>query len=87
MPYIKQYERESYDSEIESLVQSLGRNGFHPGHFVYIVYKLALRWWEATGSFSDIAEIRGALMSVLSELDRREFFDYEDQKIKENGDI
>lgn len=86
MPYIDQKVRELYDLPIKDLMWRLDHTSSSEaaGAFTYIVYKLLQRfnrhfWHRALGI--------GCLICAILEIYRREHAPYEDQKIKENGDV
>jgi hypothetical protein len=58
------------------------------GELTYVFYKLALNYFRRNGGrFQQIAEVRAALVSALSEFDRRVASPYEDEAIERNGDV
>jgi len=87
MPYIKSEDRPRYESGLDDLGFCFESSGYIAGHVTYVIFVMLARWWEWNKSYDTIAKIRGCLAGVLSELDRRYFFPYEDQKIQENGDV
>jgi len=78
MPYIPEYERDSTDT-------SLGPNSV--GQLTYVLYKTCVDYLEEPARFADYAEVLGALEATKLELYRCRIAPYEDEKIKENGDI
>lgn len=87
MPYIRQKNREYYENTLSELIKLLGMKGWQAGEVTYVVYCIVLNWFSASPGYRTICAIRGMLSGVLSEFDRKEAFPYEDEKIKENGDI
>ena len=87
MPYIKQEDRELYDERLDDLCFALEEDGYDPGAVTYVMYKLVARWFEHNPKYKSIALIRGVLLGTISEFDRRIAAPYEDEKIKENGDV
>lgn len=88
MPYIKQGKRQNYDALINELSYMLKVYGDNTcGDVTYVLYKLVAQVFEDYPCYQRIAEVRAALIGTLSEFDRRYAFPYEDQKIKENGDV
>jgi len=90
MPYIKQERREIYDQEIDLLVDNVidsEEDGSisRAGDFTYIVYRLAKSLF--TGSYFRRALGMGCLLCCILELYRKSHAPYEDEKIKENGDV
>jgi hypothetical protein len=87
MPYITQEDREEYDGALDELGLVLDEHEYIAGHVTYVIYRMLARWFKKYPCYNTIAHIRGCLAGILSELDRRYFFPYEDKKIKENGDV
>jgi hypothetical protein len=82
MPYIKEDEREKYDN-IVNLILELSGNEI-TGKLNYILYKLAKEYCII---YEDYRNFIGELESAKLEIYRRLVARYENQKIKENGDI
>jgi len=93
LPYIKKEDREYYDHFINSLCELLKYNkGYkgspiNPGHLNYVITRLCKFTFEEKPCYSSIATITGVLENVKQELYRRQFSEFEDEKIKENGDL
>jgi hypothetical protein len=87
MPYITQENRKLYKDDLDDLCFALEEQGYPEGDVTYVLYVILARWFKHLPGYSAIADIRGCLAGTLSELDRRFFFQYEDKKIKENGDV
>lgn len=86
MPYIKPEDRKLYEPELTGLCRKL--NPDSKGDLTYLTYALALARVEKLGrGYTNISESIGALIDAAEELRRRELFDYEDKKIRENGDV
>lgn len=80
MPYIKARQRELL----------LGDDKFpeNPGELNYMLSRLCQIYWQYNGhSYQNINDIIGALEGAKMEFYRRVVVPYEDQKIKENGDV
>jgi hypothetical protein len=59
-----------------------------PGDLNYAITTLCLDWLAETGkSYADYNTVVGVLESAKLEFYRRAVAKYEDQKIKENGDV
>jgi hypothetical protein len=69
------------------MLQTLEVRGFPAGEVTYLIYRVCLRWWTTKPCFATVASIRGCLLSVLAELDRVIFGEYEQKKLLENGDV
>lgn len=79
MPYITKKER-------EALV--LGRPLENAGQLNYCISVLILAYLETKGmKYQTLNDIIGALEGAKAEFYRRVVIPYEDQKMKENGDI
>lgn len=58
------------------------------GELNYAITLLLIKYWEEKGaSYQTINDIHGAASGALHEFQRRVVGKYEDQKIKENGDV
>jgi hypothetical protein len=79
MPYIKQYLRD----EIEN-----GSIPIDAGQLNYVITSLCNLYLEEIGkTYTSINEVVGVLECAKLELYRRIAAPYEDEKIKENGDV
>jgi len=87
MPYIKQHLRNQYDPYINDIAYALERNEWNVGDVTYVIYMIIVNWFLSNKRYSTIASIRGMLDGCRSEFDRQFAFPYEDEKIKENGDV
>ncbi len=92
MPYIKREEREVYDPQIEALIEQLTHFGENKppavGHVNYVISKLIWGIFEKLGpSYTLGNNLVGVVECVKQEFYRRQLAEYEDEKIKENGDI
>ncbi len=85
MPYIKQEKREEFEK--------VGKSGHNPrtevaGELNYELTLKCLKYLKIHGtSYATINNIVGALECCKLELYRRLAAPYEDEKIKENGDV
>ena len=87
MPYITKEERTPFDRPISTILKTLSENKFHSGAVTYVIYRIVHRIFLNDQRYETIARIRGILLGVLDEFNRRLAHPYEDLKIKENGDI
>ncbi len=81
MPYIKQERR-------DELKVSGGPET--PGELNYAITMLLIEYWHRSplpGNYTRINDIVGACCCAMHEFERRIVGKYEDQKIKENGDV
>jgi len=90
MPYIKQEERERFNPHIGDILRSLtlrlGRQ-YTSGELNYIISSIVWTLFDENPSYTKGNELVGVLECVKQEFVRRKLNPYEDQKIKENGDI
>lgn len=82
MPYIKQDERKKMD-RIVNLMAILGVEA--KGDLNYILYKFCKHC--ITPSYNNFKNYCGELRQCATEIERRILAPYEDEKIKENGDV
>lgn len=90
MPYIKKEDRKKFDSIIEDVVDALTEHGFSPvksGDINYVFSKVIWNIFDKNPSYTLGNNLVGVLECVKQEFLRRRLNLYEDQKIKENGDI
>jgi len=84
MPYIKKVERAFFDEQLDDL----GLHRMDKGDLNYCVTKLALYYIKVHGkSYTNISDATSALVDAADEIKRRLLGPYENQKIKENGDL
>lgn len=86
MPYIEKENRKKYDKPVNEILDLLDEVGGHTaaGPFTYVVYRL-LKYWS--GRYWMRALGIGCLVCAILEMYRKEHGPYEDEKIKENGDV
>ena len=83
MPYITQERR-------AALAHTLTPKPDTPknaGELNYVITMLLLQYWREHGRYQAINDISGACTEALAEFRRRIVPKYEDQKIRENGDV
>ncbi len=88
MPYIPKDSRAEYDDEIDSLIQKLRDwdNDILSSHLTYVFFRLAAII-GAGEPYARMAVVRSALHEAYDEFRRRFMNEYEDEKIKQNGDV
>ncbi len=88
MPYISKDSRIEYDDEIDELAIKLNEldNDMLSGHLNYIFFRLA-GILCSDESYARMAVVSSALSEAQAEFRRRVMAPYEDEKIKENGDV
>ncbi|MBU1091281.1 hypothetical protein KKA27_00175 [Patescibacteria group bacterium] len=86
MPYIEKKRRSFCDPSINRLLETWGYMKVTDvaGEFTYVVYRL-LKYFS--GKFWMRALGIGCLVCAMLEMYRKEHAPYEDQKMKENGDV
>lgn len=79
MPYIKQIDR----TEVE-----MGKANKSAGELNYLITRIIqAQWINSARRYQDINDILGALEGAKAEFYRRIVVPYEENKIKENGDV
>ncbi len=85
MPYIKQSTRQAYSQFLDEL-DSI--TIVTPGELNYLFTKIAKHYIYAKGiSYTAINDVVGALEGAKLEFYRKTVSEYEEEKIKENGDV
>ncbi len=87
MPYIKKEARTPYDPHIETMTRLLKANGAAAGEINYVFSRIVKGLFESNRSYTEANKLIGVLECVKQELYRRGVAVYEDEKIRENGDI
>jgi hypothetical protein len=82
MPYIKQESRPAMDKIVELMIKS---NVKANGDLNYILYAFCKR--NVDPSYNQYKNFCGELRQCATEIERRILAEYEDTKIKENGDV
>jgi len=84
MPYIKQEDRLKFNSNLQKLSEQIDTDG----ELNYCITKLLHLFIDKHGkNYKNLARCIGALNCVELEFYRKVVSPYEEQKIKENGDI
>lgn len=89
MPYIKQHRRNDLDQAIFELVEILKQLSIEnvAGRLNYVITKIIVSLFHARRTYAMGNAIIGALSCAAREFARRHLDKYEDEKIKENGDV
>jgi len=86
MPYIKKADRKRLNLVIDALTNILAMKKENSGEYVYVFYKI-LKTNFGNGNFEQRSNPIKILEQTKDEYQRRIIHPYENQKIKENGDI
>ena len=79
MPYVNKFAKELLDT---------GYPPQTPGELTYVIYRTCLNYFDkGKFNFIAIATVMGCLVCAMLELYRRKVAPYEQEKIKENGDV
>ncbi len=87
MPYISREERRELDPLIDDLIKVLKKSPLErlDGRLNYVIYRLLINLYEPR--YFNYNRAMGVLACVSHEFYRRKVSPYEDEKIKESGDI
>lgn len=87
MPYITEEDKKKYEPALQNLRKLLNKN-MSKGDLTYLVYSLGLEYISKKGeSYTNISSAISCLDDAKEELRRRRLTPYEENKIKENGDV
>ena len=84
MPYIKNENRERL---FNPLYEPNGDLPGNCGELNYILTEIILEYLGKDARYQQYCEVEGVLGHIAKEVYRRRVADYEDEKIKENGDV
>lgn len=88
MPYINRSDRSKYQKVIAELASLVpGDPKERPGNMNYIISLLINKVYGSKLRYADHNEILGVLSGVSQEFYRRNTAPYEDEKIREQGDL
>jgi hypothetical protein len=91
MPYIKKEAREKFEDQkmlCHGALMGIGATCENAGELNYVITVIAQSYIKAKGlNYQHINDVIGALEGAKIELYRRVASSYEDEKIKENGDV
>lgn len=89
MPYIKKEDREKYEDIINEAVRRIHCGNKIPsaGELNYVISSIIWKLFDINPSYTTGNNFMGVLDCVKQEFYRRKLAPYEDEKIKENGDI
>lgn len=86
MPYIPEEEKTKYEPALSHL-RALITDKTPKGNLTYLVYAIGLEYFKGRESYTRISTAISSLQDAAEELRRRHLNPYEDEKIKENGDV
>ncbi|MBI2045477.1 hypothetical protein HYT23_05440 [Candidatus Pacearchaeota archaeon] len=86
MPYIPVEEKMKYEPMLFRL-RALINEKTPKGDLTYLVYALGLGFFKGRESYTRISAAISCLQDAAEELRRRYLNPYEDERIKENGDV
>ncbi len=81
MPYIKREDRKRFDENLFNLFPTT------PGELNFVITQIILGYAELQTSYQKINDVIGVLECAKLEFYRRFAAPYEDEKIKQNGDV
>lgn len=95
MPYISQKNRQQLDQHIDDFISQINytfkdSNFFEKGGVAnYIITRILLNFLKCGSkwSYAKLSQVVGTLECAKMEITRRLIDKYEDEKIKENGDL
>jgi len=88
MPYIKREERAQYQELLTELAARIPQDRMsRPGHMNYVISLLIDKVYGHQMRYADHNEALGMLTGVQQELYRRKTAPYEDEKIRDEGDL
>ena len=87
MPYIKQQQREKWEESIKDVVKILKNINSDKleGEINYFITSILLKTYKQ--SYFEYNRAIGVLECIKQELYRKQVASYEDEKIKENGEV
>jgi hypothetical protein len=83
MPYIKQEYRPELNDKINDLTMVI----INPGELCYVIYKILNDLTKENKCFETMSSLISEVECAKLEFYRRIVSPYEDEKIKENGDV
>jgi hypothetical protein len=87
MPYVNKENRDRLSDVIKALCIEINHQ-CTPGDLNYLITNVCQAYVLSKGqNYTHLNDVIGVLMNVILEFNRRVISPYEDQKIKENGDV
>lgn len=89
MPYIPKADRAAFDGVLTWLEEKVVKpRGISNGELNYLFTRLAIMYTEKHGvSYNTLSDVIKAFECAKLEFYRRQVAPYEDEKIKQNGDV
>jgi len=87
MPYIKPTVRSEFSGWLNPLTRFIEERGVTPGELNYLITKLMHAALPKNAGYEDYMDSYAAAIGASMEFYRRRLGPYEDEKIKENGDV
>ncbi len=88
MPYIAAADKQKFNEIFDEFDTLVSLHDMPPGELNYLFTVLAIMFTEQKGvSYTNMNEVMGVFESAKLEYYRRMVAPYEDEKIKENGDV
>jgi len=88
MPYIPQTDRKRFEAGLEVLAKEIISTGISNGDLNYIITTLANFYIAKHGtSYNTLSDVIKAFECAKLEFYRRKVAPYEDEKIRQNGDV
>lgn len=88
MPYIKKENRECFNDMLIKFNKLMLNEYINEGELNYLITKIVNSYTNIKGlKYKTINQVIGVLECVKTEYNRRIVAPYEDEKIKENGDV
>lgn len=87
MPYIKPEDRLKFKDTLPEVIGILQEGGCKPGQVNYVISSIIWELFETSPSYTTANNLMGVLECVKSEFYRRKVEPYEDEKMKQHGDL
>ncbi len=87
MPYINKGSRKRLEADLNHLITNLNMYSFDEGELNYVISRMLNASFQVRRKYSEANKLIGILECVKQEFYRKQVVPYEEEKIKENGDI
>lgn len=85
MPYIPQADRDRIDKAVMEAIELVPN--MEIGELTYFLFKCIRMWVKPRERYYAYASVIGAIEATKAEFIRRDYAEYEDRKLAENGDV